>query len=57
MGSRLELIDGVRSSKPKAASNTQATSSLRREAASAIPNGPRNSMATAMPMGMRARAS
>jgi hypothetical protein len=42
---------------PAAASTTQATSSARRESATARPSGPANSIVTATPIGIRSIAS
>jgi hypothetical protein len=55
--SRLVPIAGVSRRIPAAASRTQSTSTSRRDVASATPSGPRNSMETAIPRGMRERAS
>ena len=55
-GSSALPISGVSSTMPMTASPIQAKSRPRRDVAAASPSGPTNSMATAMPSGIRAMA-
>ncbi len=56
-GSRLLPIAGVSRTMPAAANRTQSTSISRRDVTRATPSGPRNSMETAIPRGMRSNDS